>query len=173
MKEEILKLREEGKTYSQIQRQLGCAQSTISYHCSANGKENARIRSKRQVRTKCQCGNFKAKSQDLCPRCIRGEKIKPKRKRILESTIESYYKSYTSNTKHASIRRLARVIAEENKLEKKCKICDFEDYVELCHIKAIKDFDKTSTIGEVNDINNLVYLCPNHHKLLDIGKITM
>ena len=37
MKEQILKLRKEGKTYNQIQDELGCAKSTISYHCSKAG----------------------------------------------------------------------------------------------------------------------------------------
>ena len=31
--EKIIKLRKEGKTYRQIQKELGCAKSTISYHC--------------------------------------------------------------------------------------------------------------------------------------------
>ena len=33
MKEEILRLRQEGKTYTQIQDILGCSKGTISYHC--------------------------------------------------------------------------------------------------------------------------------------------
>lgn len=37
MKEQILKLREEGKTYNEISKELGCAKSTISYHCSKAG----------------------------------------------------------------------------------------------------------------------------------------
>lgn len=32
-KEQILKLRDEGKTYDEIKEILGCAKSTISYHC--------------------------------------------------------------------------------------------------------------------------------------------
>ena len=33
MKEEILKLRKEGKTYNEIVEILGCAKSTVNYHC--------------------------------------------------------------------------------------------------------------------------------------------
>jgi len=39
MKEEILKLRSEGKSYKQIQIKLGCSKSTISYHCGPGVKE--------------------------------------------------------------------------------------------------------------------------------------
>ena len=33
MKENILKLRKEGKSYNEIKEIIGCALSTISYHC--------------------------------------------------------------------------------------------------------------------------------------------
>lgn len=39
MKEEILKLRADGKTYNEIQRLLGCSKGTISYHCGADQKQ--------------------------------------------------------------------------------------------------------------------------------------
>lgn len=44
MKEEILKLRSEGKTFSEIKEILGCSKSTISYHCSDGQKEKSRER---------------------------------------------------------------------------------------------------------------------------------
>lgn len=54
MKKDILKLREEGKTYNQIQDILGCSRSTISYHCGEGQKEKTKIRnvkSRRNVRS--------------------------------------------------------------------------------------------------------------------------
>ena len=48
MKEKILKLRIEGKTYNEIHKILGCSKSTISYYCSPNGKENNRIRTNKE-----------------------------------------------------------------------------------------------------------------------------
>ena len=39
MKEEILKLREQGKTYNEIKGQLGCSKGTIAYHCGEGQKE--------------------------------------------------------------------------------------------------------------------------------------
>lgn len=44
MKEQILKLRSEGKTFSEIKEILGCSKSTISYHCSDGQKEKSRER---------------------------------------------------------------------------------------------------------------------------------
>lgn len=39
MKEEILRLRQEGKTYREIKEQLGCSKGTIAYHCGEGQKE--------------------------------------------------------------------------------------------------------------------------------------
>jgi predicted restriction endonuclease len=47
--------------------------------------------------------------------------------------------------------------------------------VEVAHIKAVSNFSEDSLISEINDISNLIGLCPNHHweydnGLLDISK---
>ena len=47
MKEKILKLRLEGKTYDEIKKELGCSKSTISYHCGEGQKEKTHKRSKK------------------------------------------------------------------------------------------------------------------------------
>lgn len=41
MKDKILKLRKEGKSYNEIQAILGCSKGTISYYCSDNQKDKA------------------------------------------------------------------------------------------------------------------------------------
>ena len=43
----------------------------------------------------------------------------------------------------------------------------------MCHIKAIKDFDDNTTLGEVNDPKNIVVLCPNHHWEFDNDKLSL
>ena len=48
MKEDILKLRNEGKTYNEIQEILGCSKGTISYHCGEGQKEKTNKRSAKQ-----------------------------------------------------------------------------------------------------------------------------
>lgn len=44
MKESILKLKAEGKSYKQIQEILGCSKGTISYHCGVGQKDKTSIR---------------------------------------------------------------------------------------------------------------------------------
>jgi len=48
MKEKILELRNEGKTYKQIQLILNCSKSTISYHCGEGQKEKTKKRTKQR-----------------------------------------------------------------------------------------------------------------------------
>jgi CRISPR/Cas system Type II protein with McrA/HNH and RuvC-like nuclease domain len=48
MKEEILKLRNEGKTFNQIKEIIKCSKSTISYYCSEGQKEKTKIRTKKR-----------------------------------------------------------------------------------------------------------------------------
>ena len=53
MKEKILALRSQGLTYDAIKKELGCAKSTIAYHCGEGQKEKGRIRTARNR------GNFR------------------------------------------------------------------------------------------------------------------
>ena len=47
MKEDILKLREEGKTYNEITLILGCSKSTVAYYCGEGQKEKTLNRKRR------------------------------------------------------------------------------------------------------------------------------
>jgi len=48
MKEEILKLKSEGKSYGEIKKILNCSKGTISYHCGKGQKEKTKIRIKKR-----------------------------------------------------------------------------------------------------------------------------
>lgn len=45
MKDKILELRQEGKSYNEIRKILGCSKGTISYHCSKIDIDNDKIKS--------------------------------------------------------------------------------------------------------------------------------
>jgi 5-methylcytosine-specific restriction endonuclease McrA len=66
MKEEILRLRALGYSYSQIQKETGASKGTISYHCSGEGKSKAleRQRNRRKsVPLTKKIDNFKGRSR--------------------------------------------------------------------------------------------------------------
>lgn len=67
MKDEILKLRKEGKTYSEIQKILGCSKSTISYYCGDGQKNKAysRIKNRREDKLLEKIDRFKSRNGNL------------------------------------------------------------------------------------------------------------
>ena len=74
------------------------------------------------------------------------------------------YQSYRS-----TVRKLAEKIYKENNPECKCAVCGYDKHIEIAHIKAVSDFDDNTIIAEINNINNLIGLCPNHHWEYDNG----
>lgn len=47
MKEQILQLREQGKSYAEICNTLGCSKGTVSYHCGAGQKSKTKTRAQK------------------------------------------------------------------------------------------------------------------------------
>ncbi len=69
--------------------------------------------------------------------------------------------------KNSRIRNLARKIYKQSDKPQCCIVCGYSNHFEVCHIKPISSFPDTATISEINDIDNLIALCPNHHWELD------
>lgn len=85
--------------------------------------------------------------------------------KILKEKLQNSYQV------HARIRSLARELYKKHNKDLKCKICGYNTFVEICHIKPVKDFPETSSITEINNLNNLTCLCRNHHWEFDHGLI--
>ena len=106
----------------------------------------------------------KGSKSNLCKRCSSLNTINNFSKR-LKGEFDSKY----SRHKYQEIRNHAHKVMNINNISKQCKVCQYNYYVELCHIKSISDFEDTSPLSEINSLDNLIYLCPNHHKELDGG----
>ncbi len=85
-----------------------------------------------------------------------------------ERQIKDFNSTYARH-RYQKIRHHAHRVARFYNLEKKCAICGYEFWTDLCHIKSIGEFDPETKVSEVNDIKNLAFLCSNHHKELDKG----
>lgn len=46
-----------------------------------------------------------------------------------------------------------------------CRLCGFNECVEVHHIVPVSE-------GGSNDLSNVVTLCPNHHTMFHVGKVT-
>lgn len=92
-----------------------------------------------------------------------------------QTTLADAWKLPSLKNKHPSWRnsyvRLLNRLWNASLLQQPCAVCGYSQHVELCHIKSIRSFPETATIGEVNDPSNVIQLCPNHHWELDNGRL--
>ncbi len=54
-----------------------------------------------------------------------------------------------------------------------CINCGYSKHIEICHIKAVSEFEDSTLVTQINDVNNLIGLCPNCHWELDNNIITI
>ena len=57
----------------------------------------------------------------------------------------------------------ARNVYYNSSRPKRCICCGYDKHFEVAHIKAVSDFDDDALISEINNEDNLIALCPNHH----------
>lgn len=72
---------------------------------------------------------------------------------------------------HSRIRDLARNVYAKSTKPKYCANCGYSKHYEICHIKPIESYSDDTKIAEINDIHNLIALCPNCHWELDYGDL--
>lgn len=161
---------------------IGCNKKTnnpkfCSRSCAA--KTNNRLYPKReklqrqiiQKEHKCirhDCQNIVKLRIKTCAKCLGKDRIMAYGNRLLNE-----FTSNHARHKYQKVRNHAHNMAEIFELKKICKVCNYKIYVELCHKKAIGTFSKDTPIKIVNSFENLVFLCPNHHKELDLGLLSI
>lgn len=114
----------------------------------------------------CNCGKEKDYRSKICYDCRIGKRISEANYQL--STLED--KTYVNHkySKYSYVRYYSRKIGIELGF-KCCKICGYDKHFEVCHIKPVASFPKDTLITVVNDISNLIPLCPNCHWELDNG----
>lgn len=88
-------------------------------------------------------------------------------------TLKELRQKYDTNDYHSIIRADARSIYKKSKNPYVCYNCNYSVHVQICHIKPIADFEENDTIIVINDISNLVALCPNCHWEFDNGYLKL
>jgi DNA-directed RNA polymerase subunit M/transcription elongation factor TFIIS len=111
-------------------------------------------------------------------------KVKPKsvkvKKKIIRTGLlhtntkeELFSKRLNYQSARSGIRRHAAITFDDSNTPKVCAICGYSLHIQIAHIKSVASFQPTSTIGEINHINNLIALCPNHHWEFDNGLLSL
>ncbi len=101
------------------------------------------------------------------------EKIK--KESIVDTSTKKELFSRLKNwqTARTAIRKRAQITYDKSDKPKQCSKCGYDKHYEICHIKAVSDFSDDSLISEINDIDNLVALCPNCHWEFDNGLLKL
>lgn len=79
----------------------------------------------------------------------------------------------TWQSARSSIRKIAQKRFLKANPDCKCAICGYDRHIEVAHIKAVSEFDDNATINEINSLDNLIGLCPNHHWEYDNGLLKL
>jgi hypothetical protein len=122
------------------------------------------------VRTKKFCNHSCAAKYNNPPKKIKHPlKRGPKKSSFYESKIASMtkgelfvkYKSWQSA--RSAIRKWAAIVYDRAGLPRICEECGYTKYVEICHIRSVSSFADINLISQINALDNLIPLCPNHH----------
>lgn len=119
-------------------------------------------------RYKCPiCGNKKDHRSKTCHICF----MKKKYDKVIKKPIKSFFTGSHLHPRfrYNHIRKWAKLLLESWNIEKVCKRCGYDLHVEACHIKPISEFDENEPMGNVNNKENLIYLCRNCHWEFDNG----
>ena len=119
--------------------------------------------------TNCQKCNIEIKLELLSDKrhyssskyCLECRKTHSKNIVSSSTKAELFDRSKNWQSARSAIRKHAERIMKASDLIPECKVCKYSTHVEICHIKPVSDFKDEALIKEINDINNLVYLCPN------------
>jgi hypothetical protein len=144
-----------------------CSHSCASTHSNLNHPERyEERRANRLIRTCKYCGVQVDGRRVTCTSCNRNivdwEEIKL-------SEIQNSAKYQIS----AQVRSRARYTYRNSDRPKHCINCGYNKHYEVCHIRAIYDFPLDTTIATINDLSNLVALCPNCHWEFDHNMLSL
>jgi predicted restriction endonuclease len=113
-----------------------------------------------------RCEGEKYKKSDLCQSC---RKIKNQKEALSKSI--SAYRNDNSLRPNSKIRKWGRKVLKRSDRKEECQVCGFDKIVEVSHLKPICEFSDHDLMSDVNNLENLRYLCPNHHRMFDEGLI--
>ena len=137
-------------------------------HASKVTQKNRTDKIKKSIAFHCKCGNKMDRKSARCRSCH----FKHKYGNLHgDRTMQEEWDRVGRIQMHTNVREHARAIFRKSGKPKVCQECGYSKFVQICHIKPVGSFDKNTLIEVVNDISNLIALCPNHHWELEHGLI--
>lgn len=169
MKEQILELRAQGKTYNEIVELLGCSKSTVSYHCGEGQKEKSLSRLQNKRKGLAGKPIKVTKSCPVCDKRLRENAsiyCSKKCHRINEKNtfISKWLNREVSGNTDSATNALSSYV-RSYMLEKSncsCSICGWNKRHPIDN-KPLVEIDHINGDSSNSFIENLRVLCPNCH----------
>lgn len=133
--------------------------------CLAQSKIKVKSMCKKQSKSCSICNTNISGKNKYCELC-KSQKI-PSSYNCTKKEMFDKCKNWQSA--RTQIRKHAKLIFNNYIKTNKCSICNYSKHIEICHIKPVKDFSDNCLLSQINNPNNLVALCPNHHWEFDNG----
>lgn len=161
-----------------VRKKVFCNRSCAVGHNNHVCPKRKRTWSDRPLRTfPChKCGELvtsrdgRRKYCDACKTTVRHQSIEYL---DVRTKGELFTRSLNWQSARSSLRAHASKIYLRSEKHKWCAICKYSAHVDIAHIRPVRDFPDGALIGEINDIANLIALCPNHHWEFDHGLLDL
>lgn len=137
-----LKLELNGRKASQVKRNKFCNKS-----CAASFNNRKVPKRKKQIKIKPQ-------KVIKAPYFI---------KAFIKTKGEVFESSASWQAGRSIIQKGARYVFFKLNPTPSCSVCGYSKHVEVCHILAVAAFPTSTPVYVINNIHNLVGLCPTHH----------
>jgi len=136
---DILRLRDEGKTYDQIKAILKCSKATISYHVG-KGNENVRVKSN-SYRSKIRNSIHQYKESTPCADCGRTFKYY-----VMQfDHLPQYMKEFPLSKFYQHTHDIKKVVAEMKKCDLVCANC----HAERTHQRRLENLENKKKVKDL------------------------
>lgn len=148
--------------------------TTNPKYCSKScaAKRNNSLHPKRILRPCPECG--KSRSDYKKSKCMECHLKTEKQRSIYRYNTWTLGEmrgdgSVNFNCRYPYIRTMSRKAYKDSGRPMKCLVCDYSLHVDIAHIRDVKSYPDSATVAEVNNLDNLIALCKNHHWEFDNG----
>ena len=156
----------DGGDISQTRRKRFCNQRCVALFSHREGslKDHAR-----PVKGCTHCGVQHKKKSTYCSRSCR---VLSTPKKVNSQRVESKGEIFSGRSWQSArsiIQKNARALFFKANPVPSCAVCHYINHVEIAHRIAVSEFQADALLSEINDLSNLISLCPNHHWEFDRG----
>jgi len=155
----VIPVKEHEKVF-EVRRRKFCDKS-----CAASYNRNRQGTSKLPKSIKCAlCGTAVEIHKYFRKYCDSCKHIRDKSVIIDDLTKgELFSRRKNWQSARSSIRNRACVLYKRSDRPQKCFLCGYPKHVNVAHRKAVSEFPNETKVKVINDLDNLVALCPTHH----------